>query len=110
VIHACALDEDLRQLSAGDATEVGESGIVISGGQKQRISLARAVYSGAEILLLDDPLSAVDSHVSRHLFDMCTAGTFHGGHFSRQALCTAGTLTRRLVWACVRCIVGAPPS
>ena len=47
----------------GDLTEIGEKGINLSGGQKQRISLARAVYSDAEVYLLDDPLSAVDSHV-----------------------------------------------
>jgi ATP-binding cassette, subfamily C (CFTR/MRP), member 1 len=57
---------------------VGEQGIVISGGQKQRISLARAAYSSADIFLLDDPLSAVDSHVAKHLFERCIVG-FLGG-------------------------------
>ena len=66
VVACCALQEDLDQLHAGDATEVGEQGIVISGGQKQRISLARACYAQADVYLLDDPLSAVDSHVARH--------------------------------------------
>lgn len=56
-------------LPAGDQTEIGEKGINLSGGQKQRISLARAVYSRADIYLLDDPLSAVDSHVGKHIFD-----------------------------------------
>ncbi|XP_074602377.1 multidrug resistance-associated protein 1-like [Brevipalpus obovatus] len=69
VIEACALIPDLEILSAGDATEIGEKGINLSGGQKQRISLARAVYSNADLYLLDDPLSAVDAHVARHLFD-----------------------------------------
>ncbi|XP_064080545.1 multidrug resistance-associated protein 1-like [Macrobrachium nipponense] len=62
-IKSCALRADLEMLPAGDQTEIGEKGINLSGGQKQRISLARAVYSDADIYLLDDPLSAVDSHV-----------------------------------------------
>ena len=78
VVRCCALEEDMRQLHSGDATEVGENGIVISGGQKQRISLARATYAGADILLLDDPLSAVDSHVARHLFEECIVGKLAG--------------------------------
>ena len=69
VIESCALQQDLKILSAGDMTEIGEKGINLSGGQKQRVSLARAVYSNADVYLLDDPLSAVDAHVSRHLFD-----------------------------------------
>ncbi|KAM9848054.1 ATP-binding cassette sub-family C member 2 [Aulostomus maculatus] len=69
VIEACALDPDLKLLSGGDLTEIGEKGINLSGGQKQRVSLARAAYSQADIYLLDDPLSAVDSHVGKHLFD-----------------------------------------
>lgn len=56
-------------LPAGDQTEIGEKGINLSGGQKQRVSIARAVYSGAEIFIFDDPLSAVDSHVGKHIFD-----------------------------------------
>ena len=69
VISACALRTDLNILPAGDATEIGEKGINLSGGQKQRISLARAVYSKADIAILDDPLSAVDAHVGKHIFD-----------------------------------------
>lgn len=69
VIEACALTQDLAMLPGGDRTEIGEKGINLSGGQKQRISLARAVYSGADIYLFDDPLSAVDSHVGKHIFD-----------------------------------------
>ncbi|XP_060060875.1 ATP-binding cassette sub-family C member 3 [Erinaceus europaeus] len=68
-LEACALVADLEMLSGGDQTEIGEKGINLSGGQRQRISLARAVYSNADIFLLDDPLSAVDSHVARHIFD-----------------------------------------
>lgn len=68
MIHTCALNDDLAMLSAGDNTEIGENGINLSGGQKQRISLARSVYSKADIYLLDDPLSAVDAHVGQHIF------------------------------------------
>uniref|UniRef100_A0A669AWL8 Canalicular multispecific organic anion transporter 1 n=1 Tax=Oreochromis niloticus TaxID=8128 RepID=A0A669AWL8_ORENI len=69
VIQACALAPDLELLPGGDLTEIGEKGINLSGGQKQRVSLARAVYSQADIYLLDDPLSAVDSNVGKHLFE-----------------------------------------
>uniref|UniRef100_A0A669DWJ6 Canalicular multispecific organic anion transporter 1 n=1 Tax=Oreochromis niloticus TaxID=8128 RepID=A0A669DWJ6_ORENI len=69
VIQACALAPDLELLPGGDLTEIGEKGINLSGGQKQRVSLARATYSQADIYLLDDPLSAVDSHVGKHLFE-----------------------------------------
>lgn len=68
VLEACALRPDLEILTAGDMTEIGEKGINLSGGQKQRVSLARAVYNNADIYLLDDPLSAVDSHVGKHIF------------------------------------------
>ncbi|XP_054556332.1 multidrug resistance-associated protein 1-like isoform X2 [Talpa occidentalis] len=69
VLEACALLCDLEQLPNGDQTEIGERGVNISGGQKHRVSLARAVYSGADIYLLDDPLSAVDVHVGKQLFE-----------------------------------------
>ncbi|XP_046561778.1 multidrug resistance-associated protein 1-like [Haliotis rubra] len=69
VVECCALTPDLEMLPAGDMTEIGERGINLSGGQKQRVSLARAVYNDADIYLLDDPLSAVDSHVGKHIFD-----------------------------------------
>jgi ABC-type multidrug transport system fused ATPase/permease subunit len=69
VISACCLLPDLEIMAAGDKTEIGEKGINLSGGQKQRISLARALYSDAEIYMLDDPLSAVDSHVGKSIFD-----------------------------------------
>ncbi len=69
VIAACALEPDLAVLPAGDGTEIGERGINLSGGQKQRVSLARAAYQDADIYLLDDPLSAVDAHVSKHIFE-----------------------------------------
>uniref|UniRef100_A0A2C9M9V2 ABC-type glutathione-S-conjugate transporter n=1 Tax=Biomphalaria glabrata TaxID=6526 RepID=A0A2C9M9V2_BIOGL len=69
VVTACDLTPDLNLMPAGADTEIGEKGINLSGGQKQRVSLARAVYSKADIYLLDDPLSAVDSHVGKHIFD-----------------------------------------
>ncbi|XP_031208632.1 canalicular multispecific organic anion transporter 2 [Mastomys coucha] len=68
-LETCALLADLDVLPGGDQTEIGEKGINLSGGQRQRVSLARAVYSDANIFLLDDPLSAVDSHVAKHIFD-----------------------------------------
>ncbi|KPI96774.1 Canalicular multispecific organic anion transporter 2 [Papilio xuthus] len=69
VIGVCALKPDFDVLPGGDQTEIGEKGINLSGGQKQRVSLARAVYHDADNYFLDDPLSAVDSHVGKHIFD-----------------------------------------
>ncbi|XP_032455622.1 multidrug resistance-associated protein 1 isoform X7 [Nasonia vitripennis] len=69
VVEACALTPDFKMLPAGDQTEIGEKGINLSGGQKQRVSLARAVYNDSDIYFLDDPLSAVDSHVGKHIFE-----------------------------------------
>ncbi|PON96124.1 ATP-binding cassette containing protein [Trema orientale] len=70
-IIACALDKDLNSFDHGDLTEIGQRGINLSGGQKQRIQLARAVYSDADIYLLDDPFSAVDAHTAAILFNEC---------------------------------------
>ncbi|KAM9012500.1 multidrug resistance-associated protein 1 isoform 7-T8 [Ara ararauna] len=69
VIEACALLPDIEILPAGDKTEIGEKGVNMSGGQKQRVSLARAVYCNADVCLFDDPLSAVDAHVGKHIFE-----------------------------------------
>ncbi|CAG8480040.1 2241_t:CDS:10 [Ambispora gerdemannii] len=69
IIEACALKPDIDMLPGGDLTEIGERGINLSGGQKARIGLARAAYSRADIYLFDDPLSAVDAHVGKHIFD-----------------------------------------
>ncbi|VDK18360.1 unnamed protein product [Anisakis simplex] len=69
VVHACALRPDIAILPQGDSTEIGEKGINLSGGQKARVSLARAVYQNYDVYLLDDPLSAVDSHVGKHIFN-----------------------------------------
>ena len=89
-LRGCALGPDMDILPGGDMTEIGEKvcysnpfstnitlhhtltpsqGINLSGGQKQRVSLARAVYQEADVYLMDDPLSAVDSHVGKHIFD-----------------------------------------
>ncbi|OQR67649.1 multidrug resistance-associated protein 1-like [Tropilaelaps mercedesae] len=69
VIKKCCMLPDLSMFPAGDKTEIGEKGVNLSGGQKQRISMARAVYQRAKIYFLDDPLSAVDAHVSSALFE-----------------------------------------
>jgi ABC-type multidrug transport system fused ATPase/permease subunit len=73
-IEACALKRDFEILDGGDMTEIGEKGINVSGGQKQRIALARAVYSQSDIILLDDPLSAVDAPTAKHLFEKAILG------------------------------------
>ncbi|XP_046426049.1 ATP-binding cassette sub-family C member 4-like isoform X3 [Neodiprion fabricii] len=74
VTEACALLKDFDQLSQGDLSLVGERGASLSGGQRARVNLARAVYRDADLYLLDDPLSAVDSRVGRHLFEKCING------------------------------------
>ncbi len=74
VIAACALERDLEIFDQGDSTLVGEKGITLSGGQKQRISLARALYCNSRHVLLDDCLSAVDSHTAKHIFEQCIMG------------------------------------
>ncbi|KAI2474047.1 ATP-binding cassette sub-family C member 4 [Diabrotica virgifera virgifera] len=74
VIEACSLEKDFEQFPNGDLTLVGDRGSSLSGGQKARINLARAVYREADVYLLDDPLSAVDIHVSKHLYEKCING------------------------------------
>ncbi|KAF2231876.1 putative ABC transporter [Viridothelium virens] len=74
VISACSLRRDLEILDHGDNTLVGEKGVTLSGGQKQRISLARALYCNARHVLLDDVLSAVDSHTAKWIFDKALLG------------------------------------
>lgn len=74
VVDACALRPDLDMLPHGDATEIGERGITVSGGQKQRMNIARAIYFDADIVLMDDPLSAVDAHVGKHIMDNAICG------------------------------------
>ncbi|XP_037372213.1 ATP-binding cassette sub-family C member 12 isoform X7 [Talpa occidentalis] len=83
-VRVCALQQDLSSLPYGDLTEhcpclqIGERGLNLSGGQRQRINLARAVYSDRELYLLDDPLSAVDAHVGKHVFEECIKKTLRG--------------------------------
>ena len=74
IIEACALTEDFQRFPNGDQTVVGERGAVLSGGQRARVSLARAVYVDADLYLLDDPLSAVDFKIGRHIFEKCIKG------------------------------------
>ncbi|KAJ8945507.1 hypothetical protein NQ318_017951, partial [Aromia moschata] len=71
IVRVCALERDFEQFPHGDKTLVEERGVSLSGGQRARINLARAVYAKADIYLLDDPLSAVDTHVGKHLFEEC---------------------------------------
>jgi ATP-binding cassette subfamily C (CFTR/MRP) protein 4 len=71
VCSACALDVDLNNLPDHKMTLIGERGVTLSGGQRARIAIARAVYSRADIFLLDDPLSAVDLKVGTHIFKNC---------------------------------------
>uniref|UniRef100_A0AAV2LNW2 ATP-binding cassette sub-family C member 5 n=2 Tax=Knipowitschia caucasica TaxID=637954 RepID=A0AAV2LNW2_KNICA len=78
VLDVSCLRTDLEILPYGDQTEIGERGLNLSGGQKQRISLARAVYSNRDIVLLDDPLSAVDAHVGKHIFEQCIKKELRG--------------------------------
>ncbi|XP_053240553.1 ATP-binding cassette sub-family C member 4 isoform X3 [Podarcis raffonei] len=77
VLRVCALQKDMELLEDGDLTMIGDRGATLSGGQKARVNLARAVYQDAEIYLLDDPLSAVDAEVSRHLFEKCICQALH---------------------------------
>ncbi|EGW00257.1 Multidrug resistance-associated protein 9 [Cricetulus griseus] len=77
-VHVCGLQKDLNSLPYGDLTEIGERGINLSGGQRQRISLARAVYANRQLYLLDDPLSAVDAHVGKLVFEECIKKTLKG--------------------------------
>jgi ATP-binding cassette subfamily C (CFTR/MRP) protein 4 len=89
VLEACSLNSDISRLPAGDGTEIGERGVTLSGGQRARyaalfvihlhdflirLSLARAVYSNRDIIILDDPLSAVDTRVGKHIFEQCLCG------------------------------------
>ncbi|TFK37295.1 multidrug resistance-associated ABC transporter [Crucibulum laeve] len=74
VVESCALKPDLEMLEDGDSTEIGARGVSLSGGQKARVALARAVYARTKYVLLDDPLSAVDSHTSRFLYEKLLRG------------------------------------
>ncbi|KAJ6552936.1 P-loop containing nucleoside triphosphate hydrolase protein [Mycena capillaripes] len=94
-LEVCALVSDLEILEDGDESEIGERGVNLSGGQKARVSLARAVYSRASILLLDDVLSAVDAHTAHHLYHSCLRGELMQGRTvilvsHHVQLCTPG--------------------
>ncbi|XP_071922110.1 ABC transporter C family member 2-like [Coffea arabica] len=77
-IDVTSLQHDLELLPGGDLTEIGERGVNISGGQKQRVSMARAVYSNSDVCIFDDPLSALDAHVARQVFERCIKGELRG--------------------------------
>jgi ABC-type multidrug transport system fused ATPase/permease subunit len=77
-VAACALGPDIEALPGGDATELGERGVNLSGGQRARLALARAIFSNADLYLLDDPLSAVDVHVAQHLWRHAIRGALTG--------------------------------
>ncbi|KAK7743161.1 hypothetical protein SLS53_004246 [Cytospora paraplurivora] len=79
VIDACGLSIDLAELANGDQTEVGENGTALSGGQKARVALARALYSKAPLLLLDDIFSALDTKTSAHVWEQCFCGDLLAG-------------------------------
>jgi len=79
VLEACALSQDLAIFEDGDQTEVGAQGISLSGGQKWRLTLARAFYSRAGIIIMDDVLSALDAHVGKHIFDVAVMGELAQG-------------------------------
>ena len=68
-VVACQLEPDLEIMPAGEFSEIGEKGINLSGGQKARVSLARAVYQDADIVLMDDPISALDANVRKAIFN-----------------------------------------
>ncbi|KAL1826239.1 hypothetical protein ACET3Z_004651 [Daucus carota] len=77
-IDVTALQHDLDLLPGSDLTEIGERGVNISGGQKQRVSMARAVYSNSDVFIFDDPLSALDAHVARQVFEKCIKEELRG--------------------------------
>ncbi|KAF8888549.1 multidrug resistance-associated ABC transporter [Infundibulicybe gibba] len=94
-LEVCALVSDLEILEDGDESEIGERGVNLSGGQKARVSLARAVYSRASLLLLDDVLSAVDAHTAHHIYHQCLTGDLMRGRTvilvsHHVQLCTPG--------------------
>ncbi|KAG0327662.1 hypothetical protein BG004_002731, partial [Podila humilis] len=108
IVYAAGLAPDFAMLPAGDHTEIGERGINLSGGQKQRVSLARVAYQDADVYLLDDPLSAVDAHVDRHLWNnligphgllkdktriLVTHGIHHLEHVDQIVVLKVGTIS-----------------
>jgi ABC-type multidrug transport system fused ATPase/permease subunit len=78
-MKACALEHDMKLLLAGDKMKVGERGVTLSGGQRARVTLARAVYSAAETVLLDDVLAALDVHTAKWIVEKCLKGKLMKG-------------------------------
>jgi ABC-type multidrug transport system fused ATPase/permease subunit len=78
ILEICDLHKDINCFPNGDLSIIGQRGVGLSGGQRARVSLARVVYSDADIFLLDDPLSAVDARVGQHIFDKCICGELSG--------------------------------
>ena len=74
IVRMCELESDLKEFSAGDLSEIGENGINLSGGQKARLGLARAVYANSDIILMDDPVSALDPRVRKKVIQNCLLG------------------------------------
>lgn len=100
VLDACALTIDMTNFKHGDLSHIGENGIGLSGGQKARVALARAVYSQTKIVLLDDPLSALDSQTAETIVRRCLAGPLLKGRSTvlvthRTELCY--TLARQVI-------------
>ena len=89
VLYACALEPDLADLAAGDASQIGERGLALSGGQRARVALARAAYSDAPVVLLDDPLAAREKHED-HVEDDA-----HGHSSSTNSALTPGPSANR---------------
>lgn len=101
VMQACSLEKDIELLNEGDETEVGPKGVTLSGGQRWRVALARALYSRAGIMILDDVLSAVDAHVGRCIVDQALTGELAEGrtrilatHHAEMCLPRASYLVR----------------
>ncbi|ROW01700.1 hypothetical protein VSDG_01987 [Cytospora chrysosperma] len=101
VLQACSLEKDVELLNDGDETEVGPKGVTLSGGQRWRVALARALYSRAGIMILDDVLSAVDAHVGRCIVDQALTGEMAEGrtrilatHHAEMCLPRASYLVR----------------
>ncbi|KAK8803865.1 hypothetical protein WA158_001559 [Blastocystis sp. Blastoise] len=77
-LHVCCMEDDLKVLKGGEMCEIGDRGINLSGGQKARIGLARCVYSDTDIVIMDDPIAAVDAHVGKYLFNKCIKTELNG--------------------------------
>ncbi|CAM6123349.1 unnamed protein product [Calypogeia fissa] len=99
VVFACALQDDIESLPAGDETEIGDRGVTLSESQKARVSLARACYSRSKVVLLDDPLAAVDVPTAKHLMQHVL------GHILKGRTVILVTQNRRSIDLCDRVFV-----